>query len=83
MPGGNRAWQRCPRGEALKAEIEAEIKAAREAAEEAERERKRAEREERERVERDAATAELEAAVGAAGTSRDLVWLSKAEISRD
>jgi len=66
------------RGEALKAEIEAEIKAAREAAEEAERERKRAEREERERVERDAATAELEAAVGAAGTSRDLVWLSKA-----
>jgi len=66
------------RGEALKAEIEAEIKAAREAAEEAERERKRAEREERERVERDAATAELEAAVGAAATSRDLVWLSKA-----
>lgn len=65
-------------GEDLKMEIDAEKKAEREAAEEALRQRKLAERMERERVETDAATAELEAAVSAAEASRDTTWLLKA-----
>jgi hypothetical protein len=66
------------RGEDLKMEIDAEKKAEREAAEEAVQQRKLAERMERERVETDAATAELEAAVSAAEASRDTTWLLKA-----
>lgn len=65
-------------GEDLRAELEAEKRAEREAAEEALRQRKLAERLERDKVETDAATAELHAAVGAAQTSRDTLWLVKA-----